>query len=86
MQQANKAISAKIKQGGFACYVMPVFNTDNENNRSRRRIVQRVLSSMDQYDLIKEDEYERILPDKRRSHNIKWATLEREKIYLFKKV
>ncbi|MFX0194589.1 MAG: DNA methyltransferase [Candidatus Hodarchaeota archaeon] len=85
MQQANKAISAKIKQGGFACYVLPVFNTDNENNRSRRRIVQKVLSSMDQYDLIKEDEYERILPSKRRSHNIKWATLEREKIYLFKK-
>jgi len=85
MQQANKAISAKIKRGGFACYVMPVFNTDNENNRSRRRIVQRVLFSMDQYDLIKEDEYERILPAIRRSHNIKWATLEREKIYLFKK-
>ncbi len=86
MQQANKAISAKIKQGGFACYVMPMFNTDNENNKNRRRIVKKVLSSMDEYDLIQEDEYERILPAKRRSHNIKWATLEREMIYLFKKV
>lgn len=86
MQKANKAISAKIKQGGFACFVMPMFNTDNENNKSRRRIVKRVLSSLDEYDLIHEDEYERILPTKRRSHNIKWATLEREKIYLFKKV
>jgi len=86
MKKANEAISAKIKQGGFACYVMPLFNTDNENNRSRRRIVQKVLASMDEYDLIQEDEYERILPAKRRSHNFKWATLEREKIYLFKKV
>ena len=86
MQQANEAISAKIKPGGFACYVMPMFSTDNENNKSRRRIVRRVLSSMDELDLIQEDEYERILPAKRRSHNIKWATLEREKIYLFRKV
>ena len=65
---------------------MPVFNMDNQNNRNRKRIVEKVLSSMDEYDLIKEEEYERILPTIRRSHNIKWATLEREKIYLFRKV
>lgn len=86
MRLANEVISQKIKSGGYACYVMPVFNTDNDNNKNRRRVVQRVLSSMDKNDLIKEDEYERILPTKRRSHNMKWATLEREKIYLFKKV
>ena len=85
MQRANEVISLKIKRGGYACYVMPVFNRDNENNRNRRRIVEKILSSMHEYDLTKEEEYERILPSTRRSHNIKWATLEREKIYLFRK-
>jgi len=86
MQKANEVISLKIKRGGYACYVMPIFNTDNEKDRERSRIVQKILSAMDGYDLIKEEEYERILPTTRRSHNIKWATLEREKIYLFRKV
>jgi len=86
MQRANKIISQKLKSGGYACYVMPVFNADNENNRNRKRIIHKVISTMDDYDLIKEDEYERILPPIRRSHNIKWATLEREKIFLFRKV
>ncbi|MBE9594939.1 MAG: hypothetical protein IMF19_15825, partial [Proteobacteria bacterium] len=86
MQRANEVISQKIKRGGYACYVMPVFNGDNENNRNRKRVVQKVLFSMDEYGLIKEEEYERILPTIRRSHNIKWASLEREKIYLFRKV
>ncbi|NQE05628.1 hypothetical protein C5S32_07145 [ANME-1 cluster archaeon GoMg1] len=86
MQRANEVTSQKIKSGGYACYVMPAFNMDNKNNSIRRRIVQKVLSSMDEYDLIKEEEYERILPTIRRSHNIKWASLEREKIYLFRKV
>lgn len=85
MQGANRAISQKIKTGGYACYVMPVFNKDNENNKNRSRIVQKLLSGMDEYDLIKEEEYERILPTIRRSHNQKWATLEREKIHLFRK-
>ena len=75
----------KIKSGGYACYVMPAFNMDNKNNSNRRRIVKKVLSSMDEYDLIKEEEDERVLPTIRRSHNIKWASLEREKIYLFRK-
>nr|CBH38247.1 hypothetical protein BSM_17240 [uncultured archaeon] len=86
MQRANEVISQKIKSGGYACYVMPVFNVDNENNRNRKRIVQKVLFSMDECGLIMEGEYERILPTIRRSHNIKWTSLEREKIYLFRKV
>lgn len=86
MQRANEVISQKIKSGGYACYVMPVFNVDNKNNSNRKRIVQKVLFNMGEYGLIKEEEYERILPTIRRSHNIKWASLEREKIYLFRKV
>jgi len=85
MKEANKTIAQKIKKGGYACYVMPVFNTDNENNRLRKRIVDKLLSSMKDYSLFKQAEYIRILPQKRRSHNVKWTTLEKEKIHLFKK-
>lgn len=86
MQKAIEAISRKIKKGGYACYVMPIFGRDNENNINRKRIVEKILYCMNGYDLMKEGEYERLLPTMRRSHNIKWASLEREKIYLFRKV
>ena len=85
MQRATEAISRKIKSGGYACFVMPVFGIDTENNMNRKRIVEKVLYGMDEYNLLKEDEYERTIPTMRRSHNIKWASLEREKIYLFRK-
>jgi len=43
------------------------------------------MESTMEYGLFLVDEYERILPSIRRSHNIKWATLEKEKIYIFRK-
>lgn len=85
MKIANEVISRKLKSGGYSCYVLPLFETDNENNKNRRRIVQEVISSMAKYGLEKEDQYERILPTIRRSHNIKWASLNRERIHLFRK-
>jgi hypothetical protein len=85
MKIANEVISRKLKSGGYSCYVMPLFETDNENNKNRRRVVQEVISNMAEYDLEKEDQYERILPTIRRSHNTKWASLERERIHLFRK-
>jgi len=86
MQRTNEAIAKKLKRGGYACYVMPVFSADNENNKNRRQIVQRIMSKLEDLNLSKEDEFERILPAIRRMHNAKWATLERERIYLFRKV
>jgi DNA modification methylase len=85
MQDANEAIAKKLKRGGYASYVMPVFSTDNENNKNRRQIVQKIMAKLQDLDLIKEDEFERILPTLRRAHNAKWATLEREMIYVFRK-
>jgi DNA modification methylase len=86
MQKSTEIISRKLKKGGYVCYVMPFFGRDSENNRNRRYIVEKILYGMSEYGLMKEEEYERILPTIRRSHNIKWASLEREKIYLFRKV
>jgi hypothetical protein len=86
MQHANEAIARKLKRGAYACYVMPVFSGDSENNQNRRQIVQKIMSNLEALDLIREGEFERILPPIRRAHNAKWATLERERIYLFRKV
>lgn len=86
MNNANKLISNKIKTGGYACFIMPVFDMYNKNNTNRKFIIQEMLSNLEVCDLVREGEYERILPVKRRSHNIKWATLEKEKIYFFRKV
>ena len=87
MQKSIENISKKLKGGGYACFVMPVFTEDNENNRKRKIIVDKVMNSAMEYGLLlgKEDKYERILPSIRRSHNIKWATLEKEMIYIFRK-
>ena len=84
MKKANKVISKKIKVGGYACYVMPVFGIDNENNSIRRKIVDEVLLDLQKCGLRLEDTYERIIPAKRRYHAF-WATLERENIYLLRK-
>lgn len=86
MRIVNKCVSQKVKRNGYVCYVLPAFNVDNDNNKIRLQAVQKVLASMSEFGFIKEDEYERILPQKRRSHNKMWATLEREKIHLFRKV
>jgi len=86
MQRANKVIARKMKTGGFACFVMPAFNIDNDNNRKRKEVVNKVISNLEEIGLVVDKEFERMLPTKRRSHNIKWATLERETIYLIRKV
>jgi DNA modification methylase len=86
MQRANNSISKKIREGGYACYIMPRFNKDKENNIKRREIIDNLMSLLPiENGLTKEGEFERILPQLRRSHNLKWASLERETIYLFKK-
>ncbi|RLF94806.1 hypothetical protein DRN50_04795 [Thermococci archaeon] len=85
MNMSIKNISKKLKIGGYACFIMPTFTENNKNNRERKLIVDKVMKGTMEYGLFLVDEYERILPSIRRSHNIKWATLEKEKIYIFRK-
>ncbi len=85
MDSANENISSKLKKGGYACFVMPSFSTDNENNIERKRAVKNVMNSLEKYDLIPEGEFERKIPSKRRSHNMKWTTLNNETIYFYRK-
>ncbi len=86
MVRANKRISEKVKEGGYVCYIMPIFNVDNKNNIERKRVIQEIMNELEGLGLIKEAEFERIIPTRRRAHNKKWATLEREKIYIYRKV
>jgi len=83
MCAANKVIAASVKRGGVLCYVMPIFSGDN--NVERKMAVQKVMGQLEENGLLKELELERSLPDKRRSHNIKWSTLEKEMIYIYRK-
>ena len=84
MRKSIEKISEKLKVGGYVCFIMPIFTEDNKNDRERKCIVDKVMNSTMEYGLLRVDEYERILPV-RRSHNIKWATLEKEKISIFRK-
>ena len=86
MEKANKNISKTIKKGGLLCYIMPSFNTKNENNVRRKSIVQNLISGLERFGLTKEIELRRSIPSLKRSHNTKWTTLDNEIIYIFKKI
>ncbi len=85
MNKANENISNKLKNGGYICYIMPTFDTDNQNNADRQKIVKKVMNNLENYGLKEELTLERIIPSRRRIHNVKWATLEKEKISIFSK-
>ena len=86
MSQANKIISKTIKKGGLFCYIMPSFNTNNQNNLMRKSIVQKVISNLEDFGLMKQFELKRSIPSIKRSHNTKWATLDSELIHIFVKL
>jgi DNA modification methylase len=87
MESANSEIISKLKIGGLACYVMPVFEGDKQNNIVRQIAVEKVMKKLEDFSLVLEDNYERILPKLHRQHNLNWTKLlERERIYLFRKV
>ena len=84
LRTVNEALSKKVREGGYVCFVMPLFGSVNQNDVDRRRIVQRAMSDLERY-FIKERELERTIPAIKRTHNIKWSTLDRERIYVFRK-
>ena len=86
MKCANKNITQTLKKGGLLCYIMPSFNSNNNNNDDRISVVEGVISNLQELGLKNEIELIRSIPSLRRSHNKKWATLDKEKIYIFRKV
>lgn len=86
MKEVNISISKQMKIGGLACFVLPEFNKDNENNINRRQIISDVLLHLEQEcGFERMEEFVRVLPTKRRHHNQKWARLDKEKIYIFQR-
>ncbi len=86
MGEALKLIAGRIKPGGYCCLVMPEFNTDNQNNTARRRTIVETLAALPNEGLVLDLDLERILPTRRRQHNQEWTSLERERIYVYRKM
>jgi len=87
MNKANCNIVKTLKKGGLLCYIMPSFNSDNEKNIERKKIIQKVMANLEEeLNMMKEIEIERTVPSLRRTHNSKWTTLEKEIIYIYRKM
>jgi len=84
-QRCNEILSRKVKEEGYACFVMPVFSTNSQKDLQRERVIHDVMLDLERLFKTKRREFERTIPAARRAHNIKWATLEQEKIYIFQK-
>lgn len=85
MQEVNKLISDSLKTSGYACYIMPSFNTDNVKNHDRKKVIDSIMASMEGIGLKLVAEFDRVVSNKRRDHNSKWTSLEQEKIYIYRK-
>lgn len=86
MEQVLKVLSSKLKVGGYACFVLPGFEGDKQNNTERKQVIQECLAFLPANGLVLEQELHRILPTLRRHHNQKWTSLEREIIYIYRKI
>lgn len=84
MVQAVASISRKLKPNGYAALVMPSFK--GEKDSLRKQAIQGCLASFLHNGCVLEHELDRILPTRRRHHNQGWTTLDRERIYIYKKV
>jgi len=84
MKMCNEILSRKIAEGGYVCFVMPEFGNSKPNDIDRKVVTQQVVYDLSKH-LVREKEFERVVPAGRRAQNIKWATLEREKIHIFRR-
>jgi len=84
MRKAAKSMVKTLKDRGYVCLVMPVFRDTTQNDVARRQTVDGFLADLRSCGLFEEEAFERLLPYRRREHNRKWATLEEERIYLFR--
>ena len=85
MNKINENVAEKVKTGGFVCYVVPKFSINSNNNVNRKTIVQTMMDTMENFNLTKNLEIERTIPNYRRINNSKWVTLEKESIFIFQK-
>jgi DNA modification methylase len=83
MEEANENIVSKLSPGGYLCYVLPKMDEeDTERKEAVRGIIEHI-NNMEDMNMI--DEYSRIIPSNKRSHNVKWTSVSQERISLFKR-
>ena len=85
MGQALELVAEQVRPGGHACFVMPTFTRDESGNQRRHQVVEECLAVLVERAFSKVGELERILPVRRRHHNQRWTSLERETIHIFRR-
>jgi DNA modification methylase len=85
MLSVNLKMANSLKPGGYICLILPEFEEFNDKKSIRKNVIQKIVDNLEEIGLVKKDVFERILPTMRRSHNIKWASLKKEKIYIYQK-
>ena len=86
MRAALSLVVEQMRDGAYACFVMPRFATDSANDAARRRAVDECLTVLVDHGLTQVNQLERALPARRRHHNQRWTTLERETIHVYRKM
>jgi len=85
MLKANLKLIKALKPGGYICLILPEFGKVIDRDSIRKDVIRMLVDNLEQLGLTKKDVFERILPTMRRSHNAKWASLKKEKIYIYQK-
>lgn len=85
MGEALGLVAEQVRLGGHACFVMPTFTRDGVGYERRHQVVEECMAVLVEKELSKVGELERILPRRRRHHNQRWTSLERETIHIFRR-
>ena len=86
MRLALSLAVEQMRDGAYACFVMPTFAVDRIDNQRRRRVVDECLTTLIDKGLTEVHQLERVLPARRRHHNQHWTSLERETIHVYRKI
>ncbi|WP_234671251.1 hypothetical protein [Dyadobacter sp. CY261] len=85
MMSINHHLYDLMKPNGYLCLILPEFGIEIQRDQNRKKIIADIIENLEDIGFVKRDIFERILPSMRRSHNQKWASLEKEKIYIYQK-
>jgi DNA modification methylase len=84
MRIAVDRMASSVRPGGYACLVLPTFDSVSEASASRRHAIQEVGAMFVSQGFSMEQELSRMLPTRRRHHNQKWTTLRKESILVLR--
>jgi hypothetical protein len=83
MRTALSNVIGSLRVGGYACFVMPLFEA--RVIPERRDVVDRVMDHPLSAGCELVDKVTRVLPTRRRHHNQNWTSLDKEVIYIFRR-